>query len=47
MAAAADAIPPKIKEVPVSNLRIHGYDIARALAVFGMVIVNFKTVANR
>jgi uncharacterized protein len=26
--------------------RIHGYDIARALAVFGMVVVNFKTVMH-
>ncbi|MGL5389861.1 MAG: heparan-alpha-glucosaminide N-acetyltransferase domain-containing protein, partial [Shewanella sp.] len=28
------------------NQRIYGYDIARALAVFGMVIVNFKTVMH-
>lgn len=30
----------------MSNQRITGYDIARALAVFGMVIVNFKTVMH-
>ena len=30
----------------MSNQRIYGYDIARALAVFGMVIVNFKTVMH-
>ncbi len=30
----------------MSNQRIHGYDMARALAVFGMVIVNFKTVMH-
>lgn len=30
----------------MSNQRIDGYDIARALAVFGMVIVNFKTVMH-
>jgi len=30
----------------VINQRIYGYDIARALAVFGMVIVNFKTVMH-
>lgn len=30
----------------MSNDRVVGYDIARALAVFGMVIVNFKTVMH-
>nr|WP_315484667.1 DUF418 domain-containing protein [uncultured Undibacterium sp.] len=30
----------------MSNQRIYGYDIARALAIFGMVIVNFKTVMH-
>jgi len=29
---------------PLLSKRIIGYDIARALAVFGMVVVNFKTV---
>lgn len=31
---------------PGSKQRIEGYDLARALAVFGMVIVNFKTVMH-
>jgi uncharacterized protein len=31
----------------MSNKRIYGYDIARALAIFGMVIVNFKTVMHK
>ncbi len=26
--------------------RIDGYDLARALAIFGMVIINFKTVMH-
>lgn len=30
----------------MTNQRIYGYDIARALAIFGMVIVNFKTVMH-
>lgn len=30
----------------MTNHRIYGYDIARALAIFGMFIVNFKTVMH-
>lgn len=31
---------------PILKQRIIGYDLARALAVFGMVIVNFKIVMS-
>ncbi|PCE66191.1 DUF418 domain-containing protein [Sediminicola luteus] len=31
----------------MANKRIHGIDLARALAVFGMVIVNFKLVLGK
>ena len=37
------AVPEK-PDAPRSRKRITGYDFARALAIFGMVIVNFKIV---
>ncbi len=35
---------PEQPDTPRSGKRITGYDFARALAIFGMVIVNFKIV---
>ena len=35
---------PENPDIPHSRKRIVGYDFARALAIFGMVIVNFKIV---